>query len=275
MQSGACGLLPTTWQKNGIRASERHVLNINVLEKLHAMKLALLLTLGLIAVLASGCDSMQPSHMPYGVTPVYEPKPTLTSSLFPSDQAVLGEEAVNRILSSKLELPAKAKVAILKFPEGRTYWRDEETLKLQQAQFDMLANALLKSDQIVDVIPLPSIMTPTQLSIPVLREATLRMQADMLLVFRITSDTYTQSRTFSKDKVKSYSTCEMVLLDVRTGLVPFTRVISRERLELKPPSDLDLSETKRHTEQMSAVDALEAGAQDLVGFVKTVPRKGS
>jgi hypothetical protein len=52
------------------------------------------------------------------------------------------------------------------------------------------------------------------------------MQADLLLVFRVSSDTYTQYRAFAKDKVKAYSTCEMVLLDIRTGLVPFTRVIS-------------------------------------------------
>ena len=52
--------------------------------------------------------------------------------------------------------------------------------------------------------------------------------ADLLLVFRVGSDTYSQYRTFAKDKTKAYSTCELVLLDVRTGLVPFTRVTSRD-----------------------------------------------
>lgn len=88
------------------------------------------------------------------------------------------------------------------------------------------------------------------------------------------SDTYSQYRAFAKDKVKAYSTCELVLLDVRTGLVPFTRVVSRERLELKQTADLDLSETMRRAEQTSAADTLKAAAQDLVGFMKSVPRKG-
>lgn len=207
--------------------------------------------------------------------------PPRTTSLFPSDQAVLSDEAVARILSSKLQLPETVRVAIMKFPNGswgsrdygRFYWRDEEYLKLQQAQIDTLSDALLKSGNAADVTPLPTLMTPKQISIPSLREAALRMQADLLLVFRLGSDTYTQYRTFSKDQVKAYSTCELVLLDVRTGLVPFTRVISREQLEQKQSSDLDLSETMRRAEEKSAVTALEAAAGDLVNFLKNAPKQ--
>jgi hypothetical protein len=48
----------------------------------------------------------------------------------------------------ELELPAKAKLAVMKFPDaegfgsrtyGRYYWRDEEYLKLQQEQVDTLS----------------------------------------------------------------------------------------------------------------------------------------
>ena len=221
--------------------------------------------------------------MPSGVTSImatesYAAKEPIVTSLFPSDQAVLSDDAVRLILSSKLELPVKAKLALMKFPEtqggsyGRYYWRDEEFLKLQQSQVDTLSQALLLSDQITEVIPLPSLMTPSRVSIPILREAAVRMQADLLLVFRVGSDTYSQYRTFSKDKVKAYSTCELVLLDIRTGLVPFARVISREHLETKQPADLDLSETMRRAERTSAVEALKAAADDLVTFVKSVPK---
>jgi len=213
----------------------------------------------------------------------YAAKPPIAKSLFPSDQAVLGDEAVSRILSSKVELPAKAKLALMRFRDveewgsryyGRYYWRDEEYVKLQQLQVETLSKALLASDQIVEVVPLPSLMTPQQASIPVLREAAVRMQADLLLVYRVSTDTYSQYRAFAKDKVKAYGTCELVLLDVRTGLVPFTRVVSRERLELMQSGDLDLSETMRRAEQASAVETLNAAAEDLVTFVKSVPKKG-
>lgn len=244
------------------------------------MKRAHLCTLSLAGFMITGC-----AHLP--TTPVmatadYAAREPVATSLFPSDQAVLNDEAVARILSSKLELPTKAKLALMKFSDdgfgvryyGSDYWRDERYLKLQQAQVDTLSQALLASDQIAEVTPLPSLMIPKQMSIPVLREAAVRMQADMLLVYRVGSDTYSQYRTFSKDQVKAYSTCEVVLLDVRTGLVPFTRVVSRERLELKQPPDLDLTETMRRAEQNSTVEALKAAADDLVVFLKSVPRKG-
>ncbi len=213
----------------------------------------------------------------------YVAKESVAVSLFPSDQAILSDEAVAKILASKLELPAKAKVALMKFSDdgfgvryyGSYYWRDEQYMKLQQAQVDVISNILLASDQITDVTLLPSLMIPKQKSIPVLREAALRMQADLLLVYRVNSDIYSQYRVFSKDQVKAYSTCEIVLLDVRTGLVPFTRVISREKVELMQPSDLNLSETMRRAEQVSAVEALRAAADDLAVFVKSVPRKSN
>ena len=241
------------------------------------MKKTHLLALAFAGTVLSGCASQKPVM----ATVEYAAKEPIATSLFSSDQAILGDEAVERILSSKLELPAKAKVALMKFPDadgsryyGSYYWRDEEYLKLQQVQVDTLSKALLASDQIVEVTPLPSLLTPRQLSIPILREAAVRMQADLLLVFRVSSDTYSQYRAFTKDKVKAYSTCELVLLDVRTGLVPFTRVVSRERVELKQPTDFDLTETMRRAEQAAAAEALKIAAEDLVTFIKSVPRKG-
>lgn len=248
--------------------------------RLDFMKTIHILALGFAGALISGC-----AKMPVGVTSTmatadYATREPIATSLFPSDQAVLGDEAVGRILSSKLELPAKAKLAVMKFPDSEGsryrapyYWRDEEYLKPQQEQMEALAKTLLASDQIVEVTPLPSLMTPSRVSIPVLREAAVRMQADLLLVFRVGSSTYSQYRAFAKDKVKAYSTCELVLLDVRTGLVPFTRVVSSERLELKQPADLDLYETMRRAEQASAAEALKVAGEDLASFLKLVPRK--
>jgi hypothetical protein len=245
-----------------------------------------LLLLALAATILSGCNTpsyqaaMTPSAAPVSLMEDVSPPPAVTS-LFPSDQAVLSDEAVAKILSSKLELPEKVKVALMKFPDdgwgsreyGRFYWRDEQYLKLQQSQIDTLSEALMTSGQASDVTPLPTLMTPKQLTLPTLREAALRMQSDLLLVYRINSDTYTEYRTFAKDQVKAYSTCEIVLLDIRTGLVPFTRVISREQLEQKQSADLDLSETMRRAEEKSAVSSLNAAVGDLVNFLKNAPKR--
>lgn len=243
------------------------------------MKTTQFLALIGIAALLSGCAKSYQHAIPLAASAAYAAQESIATSLFPSDQAVISDEAVARILSSKLELPAKAKLALMRFPDegygsyNRHYWRDQVLLKLQQSQVDTLSHVILASDQIVEVTALPSLMIPSRLSIPTLREAAVRMQADLLLVFRVGSDTYTQDRAFAKDKAKAFSTCELVLLDIRTGLVPFARVVSRDHLELKQPTDLSLSETLRRAEEVSAVEALKSAAEELVAYVKSMPRK--
>jgi hypothetical protein len=268
---------------SGKKSNYRFVGCFDVNTKTTIMKTIHLVLLTSMAAVLAGCDTPQTSQS-IMATGEYAAREPITQSLFPADQAALSDEAVERILSSKLELPAKAKVALIKFPDngfdesryysyGAYYWRDEAQLKLRQSQIDTLSQALLTSDQIVEVTPLPSLMTPSRPSIPSLREAAVRMQADLLLVYRVGSDTHSQYRMFSKDKVRAISTCEIVLLDVRTGLVPFTRVVSRERVESKQATDFDLSETMRRAEEESAGDALKDAANDLVTFMKSVPKK--
>src|SRR5260370_34169579 len=133
------------------------------------MKTTHILSLAIAGALLSGCANMPSAVTPMMETAEYSAKEPIATSLFPSDQAILGEEAVARILSSKLELPAKARLALMKFPDvagsrnyGRDYWRDEEYLKGRQEQVDTLSKALLSSDQIAGVGPLPSLMKPSQ-----------------------------------------------------------------------------------------------------------------
>src|SRR5512140_2815226 len=136
------------------------------------MKMMPTLCVATLGALLSGCATNSRGLVsPMTSSAEYEAKEPIMTSLFPSDQAVLGDEAVRRILESKLELPARAKLALMKFPDGegsrhygRYYWHDEEYLKLQQSQVDALAQALAASEQIAAVMPLPSLMTPSRVS---------------------------------------------------------------------------------------------------------------
>lgn len=224
----------------------------------------------LVAALATGCARVAAPTSPISARLGYAAdQEAPVTSLFPSDQAVLSDEAVARILSSHVELPSKARLAVIRFPEGgRYYWRDEEFLRLQQSQIDALTQALSGTERVASVTPLPSLMIPSRISIPTLRESALRMQADLLVIFRIGNDTYSQSRVFAKDKAKAYSTCEVVLVDTRSGLVPFTRVVSREHQEAKESGDLDLSETLRRAERIASTEALKAAGADLEKFLR-------
>lgn len=232
-----------------------------------------------ILFLLTGCYS-QPIEQSSLISRDDYDQPTLTSSLFKSDQEVLGEDAIQTILSSKLVLPQSAKMALMKFPDagglsgryyGYNYWRTETYLKTQQEFIDALSSKISSSIRINEVILLPSLLTPKDSTIPVLREAAVRLQAELLLVFKLSSDIYYQESLFTKDKVKAYCTCEAVLLDVRTGVIPFTKVVTREQLASKEKTDMDINETMRRAEKQAVLQSLDAVGNDLVKYFASVP----
>jgi len=231
-----------------------------------------LIFLPVVVCLVTACE-----HTPKSATAVMmatgsPPPPRLEGSLFPSDQAVLGDEAIQRILSSKLELPQKARLAVMKFSAEGHYWGQEDYGKTQEEFAQVLTTGLLASKRIAGVTPLPSLMIPKQPSIPLLREAAVRMQSDLLLVYRLTSDVYSREAIFSKDRVKAFGTCEAVLLDVRTGLVPFTRIVTREQSAQKKPSDLVFEETIQRAEKEASLLSLKAVADEMVAFLGSLPQ---
>ncbi len=235
------------------------------------------------SVLIVGCSSPYEPYSESYMTmkaPVYKEQSTLTSSLFKSDQEVMSDEAIRRILASKVVLPDKAKIAIMKFPGteygalryyGSYYWRSEDYLKTQQQYIDTLSNKLQESNRIANVVLLPSLLTPNDATIPVLREAAVRLQADLMLVFRLSSDIYHRPKFFSEDQIKAYCTCEAVLLDIRTGIIPFTAITTQEVLGKKEKKDMEISETMKRAENAAVIASLNNVADKLANFFTTVP----
>ena len=64
---------------------------------------------------------------------------------------------------------------------------------------------------------LPSILTPKEPSLPSIRETAVRMQADLLLVLRLSTDVYEKWRLFQASQAKAFSTCEAFLPRRKNG----------------------------------------------------------
>jgi len=211
--------------------------------------------------------------------PDYQERAKLESSLFSSDQGVMSEEAVHQILNSKIELPANAKVALIKYEGndhqvgdskyyGYFYWRSEEYLKLQQLFIDTVRDKMIQSPKIAEVTPLPSLLLPKDATVPVLREAAVRLQADLLLIFRLTSDIYYDYVVFGKDEAKAFSTCEFVLFDVRTGVIPFTTIITQEVLEKEKSNDANKDELMKRAEKIASMRSLSEATDELLEYIE-------
>ncbi len=201
---------------------------------------------------------------------------TLARSLFPSDQSIISQAAIDTILNSKIQLHNNSKVALINFPQdnvsstyGYGYWRSESYLKMQQSYIDSLSFQLLESEFVESVIHLPSMLTPQTPTLPVLREAAVRLQSPILIIFRINSDIYEEYRLFRSPTAKAYSTIELVLLDVRTGIIPFTTIATEEYLTSKSKSDSNNNEMMRRAENVATLNSLKKAISELESFFLT------
>jgi hypothetical protein len=212
----------------------------------------------------------------------YQERPALESSLFRSDKDILGEDAIQRILSSKLKIPDIISIALYRVQEsqqqairyyGYGYWRSEEYLKVQQSFISTITDEISKSDRVQEVVSLPSLLTPKEPTISIIRETSVRLQADMVMVFSLNSDVYEKYRLFQTDQAKAYCTCEGFLLDVRTGLIPFSRIVTTEYLATKEKSDANFNETMARAEREAALLSLKSMGEQAVEFLSQIPKE--
>jgi len=238
------------------------------------MKKIISITIFLIIFQIVGCAT----------SPQYQSSPsskmareTLHTSLFEDDKSIISDEAVAKILDSKIEIMPDNMMAVYKLDNrvsginkyyGYNYWLSEEYLDLQQRYFQIVKTNLIGNGKIRSVKSLPSILTPSKLNISKLRESAVRMQANLLVVYSIQSDIFEEIHLFKANEVKAYSTCEMILFDTRTGIVPFSEVITKKYKTQKLESDANIRETRKRAEQEAILETLNELSSKLGVYIK-------
>jgi len=197
----------------------------------------------------------------------------ITQSLFENAESTITEEGIQRLLDGKIQLPDTVRIAILNMNStynnyNRYYWNNEEALKTERDNFDLLKSKLDSTGRTKKVFLLPKLMTKSNPSIAQLRESAVRMQADLLLVFHIQSDIYYKYKVFKKDEVKGFATCEALLMDIRTGVIPFSDVLTHDVLLKKGDEDFNNEELRRRAIQEASKMTLETLGNSLYSFLK-------
>ncbi|MEO0333393.1 MAG: hypothetical protein AAF223_17200, partial [Bacteroidota bacterium] len=124
------------------------------------------------------------------------PRELLKESLFNDPNATLSEEAIQRLLDGRIELPDSMRIAIYRYGSNstnryyRNWWYDEEYLKTQQSYQEALSQKIDSVNSVKRIILMPQLMITKNPNITQLREAAVRLQADLLLVYTINSDIY-------------------------------------------------------------------------------------
>jgi hypothetical protein len=234
----------------------------------------ILLLASLAALVAGGCATSPPyagdvhagdSELASRARDEYG---TLTESLFREDQALLGNEELKTILGSPVVLPDRAKLAVVRFGRLPYWWGwSEEFVRMNEAIDANFLGRLRTSGRLRDVAYMPALVAPPQMTIPHIRQAAGRLQADLVLIYRTSTYNYERHRWFKAPRTKAYCTVEAVLLDTRTGVIPFSTVVNERFAASESKKDYGFNETIARAEQQAIGRAWERLAQESVAFL--------
>ena len=231
-----------------------------------------LLAFLVLAILMSSCSpSYQVSHSYYDDR---VDGPPITESLFTDKSATISEENIQKILDGSYKTPHQLRVAVLRLDgPKKNYnwyaWGDEAYLKTQQAFLDSFSAKFKQSPRVAKLMAIPDLLTSkSQPSLTTIRESAVRMQADMVMAYVINSDIYTKYRGFKKPDIKAYATTQLIIMDVRTGLVPFSTVVTRDFLTMKKKEELNIVEAKNNVQTQAVLLTINEIGRQVLEYLK-------
>jgi hypothetical protein len=190
----------------------------------------------------------------------------LQESLFKGDQEVLSNADIERILTARVVLDDRHRLAVLSL-SPRVAW-SQELADLDALNSERFLKALGSAVQLTEVRLMPTLLIPEKRTVPYLREAAARFQADLLLVFSTRIQTFQQNRIIGSDEVKAACLAESVLLDVRTGIVAHTARTTENIAAKKLAGDLNFSETVAKAQTEATGKAIVKLAEAVVTYLK-------
>ena len=194
----------------------------------------------------------------------------ITQSLFNDRNASISEENIQKILEGNYRLPQQLRVAIVRLDntsQRRSYWGDEQYLKTQQSYLDLFQEKLKQSARVANVSIIPDLLISKSPSFKTIREAAVRMQADVVVIYTINSDLYSKYKFFSKPDIKAFATTQLIMLDVRTGLIPFSSIVTKDALSQKTKEELDNTEAANRIQNEAVLLTINDIGQKITAFL--------
>jgi hypothetical protein len=174
------------------------------------------------------------------------------TSLFSGDAAIVSDADIDRILKFQYQAPKQIRIAVLPFAREAWFGYSDELARTGNDMRAQLLNQLRSNPRVTHAAFLPTLLIPNNRAVPYFREAAARYQADLLLIYQTSCRTYDKARLFAASQSKSYCNIEALLLDTRTGIVPFTTTASEEFTVTQTKADTNFYETTRKAE-LSAI----------------------
>ena len=225
-----------------------------------------------IAIAISSCETAKQSVYP--ANEGYLNGDTLiTQSLFNDKTATISEENIQRVLDGTYKLPRQLRVALVKLESSSQrrnswyYWNDEQYLKTQQGYLALFTDKFKQSSRVVNTFSIPDVLISRSPSFTSIREAAVRMQADIVVIYSIASDLYSKYKAFSKPDIKAYATTQLIIMDVRTGLIPFSTISTKDALSQKKKEELENSEAASRVQNEAVLATITEISGKITDFL--------
>lgn len=199
----------------------------------------------------------------------------ITQSLFSDRNATISEENIQKLLDASYRLPGSLRVAMVRIDNNNNSSRrynyfsnDEDYLKTQQSYLDSFTNRIRQSGRVKKVSVIPEIVVSKNPGFTQLREAAVRLQADVVVVYSISSDIYSRYKMFSGPDLKAFATTQLILLDVRTGMVPFSTIVTKDQFSRKMKSELDNTQAANRVQHEAVLLSIDETGRQLLDFLK-------
>ncbi|HKV44520.1 MAG TPA: hypothetical protein VJT32_07580 [bacterium] len=179
------------------------------------------------------------------------------------------DSSVARLLSAKVSLPEHVRVGFLELrsPSGPWSWLDRGE-GMNQALSDSLSGALIRIPRIARGVVLPRLVVGERPTIDRLRQASARLQADLLLVYRPGCTLYDRQPFFGAPEYRAVCTLEMAVLDVRSGVIPVSAMVTREVLARKEHGDFSEAARIQRAEFEAVLQALGQDVTELGTYLR-------
>lgn len=196
----------------------------------------------------------------------------ITQSLFNDKNASISEENIQKLLDGNYKLPQQLRVAVVRLDKEnsgrRYYYNDEDFLKTQQSYLDSFTSKLRQSPRVQKVSVVPEIVVSKSPSFTQLREAAVRLQSDIVVVYSISSDIYSRYKIFSNPDLKAFATTQLIVLDVRTGMVPFSTIVTKDQMSKKTKSELDNAQATARVQHEAVLMTIDESSTQMLNFLK-------
>jgi hypothetical protein len=229
-----------------------------------------LCAVAMVLCMSVGCamKKVAPAAPPPAPESILDSSPE--QSLFKGDQAVLSDQDIARILGTQIKLADRHHLAILNL--SSSYAWSEDLAEVEARNFAELLRTLKSSQQLTVVRLLPTLLVPEKRTVPYLREAAARIQADLLFVYTSRIESFRRDRFFKSDEVRAQCVAESVLLDVRTGIVVHTARATENISLTKTAADVNFNETVARAQAEARGKALLTLANSVTTFLAQEPK---